>query len=108
MGDHTSDAISQATLLAENLPKTTVKGALLVELDSASHLARALKAENRDLGHEIDVKTERLGELEAERDRLREALQDIADGMGETSNADIGRFAPAVARAALGGSEGQS
>ena len=49
----------------------------------------------------------RIAELEAENARLREALVDIADGMGETSVAYIGRFAPAVARAALGDSEGE-
>ena len=51
------------------------------------------------------VPVSHISELEAERDRLRDALQDIADGMGETSVADIGRFAPAVARAALAASE---
>jgi len=42
--------------------------------------------------------------LEADREiaRLRAALEDIADGMGETDLAQIGRFAPAVARSALG------
>ena len=34
-------------------------------------------------------------------DALTEALEDIAEGMGETSLEEIGRFAPAVARAAL-------
>ncbi len=34
--------------------------------------------------------------------KLREALQDIADGMGETELVEIGRYAPAVARKALG------
>ncbi|WP_426032689.1 hypothetical protein [Cypionkella sp. TWP1-2-1b2] len=32
---------------------------------------------------------------------LTEAMEDIAEGMGETSLEEIGRFAPAVARAAL-------
>lgn len=39
--------------------------------------------------------------LRAEVERLRKALEDIADGMGETSLSKIGRFAPAIARAAL-------
>lgn len=38
---------------------------------------------------------------EADAERLAEALEDIADGMGETDQSEIGRFAPAVARAAL-------
>jgi hypothetical protein len=33
--------------------------------------------------------------------RLRTALEYIADGMGEMSHAEIGRYAPAIARAAL-------
>jgi chromosome segregation ATPase len=39
--------------------------------------------------------------LTADNERLREALEDIADGMGEMSHAEIGRYAPAIARAAL-------
>jgi hypothetical protein len=52
----------------------------------------------------------RIEALEAERDRLKverdkyaSALDDIADGLGETDVGAIGRFAPAVARAALKG-----
>jgi hypothetical protein len=38
---------------------------------------------------------------EVDKARLRTALEDIADGMGEMSHAEIGRYAPAIARAAL-------
>lgn len=43
--------------------------------------------------------------LRAENARLRAALEDIADCMGEDPHdyVAIGRFAPAIARAALGG-----
>ena len=43
----------------------------------------------------------RVAVVEAENTRLRTALEDIADGMGEMSHAEIGRYAPAIARAAL-------
>jgi uncharacterized coiled-coil protein SlyX len=39
-------------------------------------------------------------------ERLRAALRDIADGMGEEDPVAIGKYAPAIARAALGGSDG--
>ena len=47
---------------------------------------------------EIEKLQERVAELEA-------ALQDIADGMGEMTHREIGRFAPSVARAALKGKD---
>jgi hypothetical protein len=47
----------------------------------------------------------RVAVVEEENARLREALEDIADGCGETDLADIGRYAPVVARAALTGKE---
>lgn len=42
-------------------------------------------------------------DAEAEVERLKKALEDIADGMGEDVDdlVSIGRFAPSVARAAL-------
>lgn len=40
-------------------------------------------------------------EMAARNTRLRAALEDIADGMGEITHQEIGRFAPAIARKAL-------
>lgn len=39
--------------------------------------------------------------LRAEIERLRAALRDIADGLGETDLAEVGRYAKHIARAAL-------
>lgn len=50
----------------------------------------------------VEMTTERDSALQREA-KLREALQDIADGMGETELVEVGRYAPAVARKALGG-----
>jgi hypothetical protein len=40
--------------------------------------------------------------LRAREAELVEALEDIADGMGEDDPVEIGKYAPAIARAALG------
>ena len=39
--------------------------------------------------------------LRAENERLRAALEDIADGLGETDLVEVGRYAKHIARAAL-------
>jgi predicted RNase H-like nuclease (RuvC/YqgF family) len=40
-------------------------------------------------------------ELVAEVEKLRAALEDIADGLGESELAEVGRYAKCIARAAL-------
>jgi hypothetical protein len=49
--------------------------------------------------HQAADEITRLRAREAE---LVEALEDIADGMGEDDPVEIGKYAPAIARAALG------
>lgn len=46
---------------------------------------------------------EPLLEAADEIERLRAALEDIADGLGETDLAEVGRYAKHIARAALEG-----
>ena len=48
-----------------------------------------------------------LTRLRAKVDLFERALEDIADGMGETKLVEIGRFAPVVARIALSAYEGE-
>jgi hypothetical protein len=57
-------------------------------------------------GVKIDDNTLDFGEitrLRAREAELVEALEDIADGMGEDDPVEIGKYAPAIARAALEG-----
>jgi chromosome segregation ATPase len=61
----------------------------------------ALERSRRRLESLMAGADRRVAVVEAENTRLREALEDIADGMGEMSHAEIGRYAPAIARAAL-------
>ena len=43
--------------------------------------------------------------LTAENEKLRAALEDIADGLGETDLIEVGRYAKHIARAALEGKQ---
>jgi len=61
----------------------------------------ALERSRRRLESLMAGADRRVAVVEAENTRLREALEDIADGMGEMSHAEIGRYAPAIARAAI-------
>ena len=54
-------------------------------------------------GRVVVSSAEAVAALQADNERLRRALEDIADGMGEERLEDIGRYAPLVARRALEG-----
>lgn len=53
------------------------------------------------LGRDLSIRSASVAGLTADNARYQKALEDIANGMGETDLVEIGRYAPVVARAAL-------